>query len=494
MVDDCFEGTRKIKSPENREKYLHKFPSEQSGGGFQYELRCLYADYDNIFRSAIDLMTGIMGKTPAAVRFDIDGEEFTPQEVKDIDVWGNKYDDRLTGLKARLNHAQTLFGRYGLLLDVETNKQGLEPRFIIKEYCCYSILDGEMYQSPMDGKDRLKWIMLDESSSVFNPVTKTREQNKRYRILGVDAANRYYSAVLEGGDADVQWLTFNLDTPAGAVYPQFKGTFLSFVPFTICNVDRLGIDEWQSPPFIDMAYSTINAYNADSVHKLALTNHARPTLVTMNAKSVNRLVLGGLLELQSQGNNPASAVILETSGAGLNALSASVAKIKEDALRRTIQGMLDAAGANSSGEALALRTAAGTATIAAIDLAGARAVEEQLCFAAFWAGLTWRESGERISYSVDTSYINKSGTIAEFVGLMGANIGADGKPLLSRRNLFAIVSASYPNIVSSWDDNELQLESEGMTSQPFRFSEGIFNDDKTNTNEADNAESGEVAA
>ena len=36
--------------------------------------------------------------------------------VRDLDIWGNKHDDRLVGLKARLNHAQTLFGRYGLWL------------------------------------------------------------------------------------------------------------------------------------------------------------------------------------------------------------------------------------------------------------------------------------------------------------------------------------------------------------------------------------------
>ena len=108
-VNDCYKGVIAIKSPEKQAKYLPKFPVEARNPAKdpQYQLRCWTADYDNIFKSAIMSMVGVMGKMPAKVDF---GNAI--QAVKDIDVWGNKYDDRLVGLKARLNHAQTLFGRY----------------------------------------------------------------------------------------------------------------------------------------------------------------------------------------------------------------------------------------------------------------------------------------------------------------------------------------------------------------------------------------------
>ena len=51
-------------------------------------------------------MVGVMGKIPAKVEFGS-----ADPAVRDLDIWGNKHDDRLVGLKARLNHAQTLFGR-----------------------------------------------------------------------------------------------------------------------------------------------------------------------------------------------------------------------------------------------------------------------------------------------------------------------------------------------------------------------------------------------
>ncbi|MBQ2790334.1 MAG: hypothetical protein IJE97_11920 [Thermoguttaceae bacterium] len=36
------------------------------------------------------------------------------------------------------------------------------------------------------------------------------------------------------------------------VYPTFKGRTLDFVPFTCCNVDRLGLDVWQDPPTTEL--------------------------------------------------------------------------------------------------------------------------------------------------------------------------------------------------------------------------------------------------
>jgi len=86
-------------------------------------------------------------------------------------------------------------------------------------------------------------------------------------------------------------------------------------------------------------------------------------------------------------------------------------------------------------------------------------VEEQLCFAAKWSGMSWEEAGENISYEVDTSYMASQGTIQEFVSLMGANMSS-GQPFLSKQNLYGIVQKLYPSTLTDWDTNELQKESE----------------------------------
>jgi hypothetical protein len=372
-------------------------------------------------------------------------------------------------LKARLNHAQTLFGRYGLWLTPITDSAGQNPQFIIKEYTCYQIMDGETYISPSDGKKRLRWVKLDESKPVFDYTKKQWGIGRRYRILGLDAQHRYYSAVLDGANARSLWEGFDIleplrtALPGEVVYPVYKGTLLNFIPFTVCNVDRLGIDKWQEPPFLDMAYSTINAYNADSLYKQAMINHATPTLVVLNAKMPENMTLGGVMNVIGAENVKADVRMMETNAGGLAELGRCAKAIKEDAMRRTIFGMLESVGANTSGTAITLRTAAGTATIGAIDRAGARAIEEQLCFAAKWSGMSWEEAGENISYEVDTSYMASQGTVQEFVSLMGANLSM-GAPFLSKQNLYGILQKLYPNTLTDWDINELQKEDEGFTT------------------------------
>jgi len=343
-VSDCYKGVIEVKSDAKIEKYLPKFPAEARNHAKhpQYILRCWAADYDNIFKSAIMSMVGVMGKIPAKIEFgNVD------QAVRDLDVWGNEDDDRLVGLKARLNHAQTLFGRYGLWLDVLTDANGLYPQFIIKEYTCYQIIDGDTYISPLDGKRRLQWVKLDESRPVFNPKTKEWDRGNRFRILGVDNQERYYSAELDGDDADGLWQAFDLGEPEKLArpnvkvrYPQFNATMLNFIPFTVCNVDRLGIDKWQEPPFLDMAHSTINAYNADSLHKQAMANHASPTLVALNAKIPENATLGGVMTITGAVENlKADVRMLETNAGGLAEMGRSAESIRERAMRRTIVGI-----------------------------------------------------------------------------------------------------------------------------------------------------------
>jgi hypothetical protein len=195
--------------------------------------------------------------------------------------------------------------------------------------------------------------------------------------------------------------------------------------------------------------------------KTALKHYASPTLVLINAQENKNIVLGGALNIQSSNpSNPATVSMLEMNGNGLNALSASINQIKTDAMRRTVQGLLDAAGANASGEALLLRSAAGTATIGNIDETGAKAIEEQLVFASMWAGATRKEAGDRISVEADISYMSNPRTIKELTGLLAANIGNSGKPFLSRRNLYALAEKMHPGTLSTFEDNELQIEQE----------------------------------
>ena len=234
------------------------------------------------------------------------------------------------------------------------------------------------------------------------------------------------------------------------------------IPFTVCNVNRLGINEWQNPPFYDVVEAALKRYQLSSIYHLGLYRHASPTLVLANAKPRNeKFTLGGALLLEGGSSEvPASAHLLETSGAGFNEMRAAMEEAENVMRYVSLRSLLDGAGANSSGEAIAMRAASGTASIADIDTSGARAIEEQLVFAAIWAGASHQEAGERISYTADTSYLGSKFSLGEVTSFLVVN---GTQKVLSRQNQYAILEAIGPGVITNFEDNEIQLLQESET-------------------------------
>lgn len=465
FVADFYTGADLVKRGPNARRYLKPSPleAEELENGVpesrsRYAFRKSVATYENFFKPVVDDAAGLMQVNEPTVRFGVKDDEESPEEVRAIQWRGNRYSDGLKGLKHRLNFHQVLFGRYGLLLDVATDSSGGTPRFVIVEYSPEKILDGEIVQTRPDAQPELKWALLNESGNVFDRKTKSWKPEARLRVLGIDAAGKYYTATLSGDNVRADWDAFDVDFPAGenVVYPTFKERTLDFVPFTVCNVDRLGLDDWQEPPYLDVAELALSSYVCDSWYKYAIYCHATPTLAICNAtRKKEDIRLGGVIWLEKNGpNGPgADAKILETSGAGLAEMLKAKNSAQEALKHTSVRQLLDGAGANSSGEAIKLRTAAGTAAPAAIDSAGSLAIEEQLMFAARWAGATAQEAADRISFQSNSRYLDSGVQLQSVVSLLSAN--AQTKTL-SNENMYAIIKNSFPRIVSDYNDNEAQ--------------------------------------
>lgn len=511
IVGDCYEGVEAIKRPDRRYVYLPPQPAEQkellSGKEFsstRYAFRQQVACYENFFKTTIDDIVGLMSKNKPKIAFGIEDDEESPKEVQDMRYAGTRFRDGLTSLKIRLNYAQTLYGRYGMLLDVVTDEDGLNPEFCITEYPAFTILDGDCFDSPYDSRKKLRWILLDETSRKFCPDTKRWINCPKRRVLGLNAEGYYYNAVWEGNEVDGIWAGFNLDDPQESpdytiVFPKFKGNPLEFIPFTVCNVNQLGVDAWTPPPYLDVAQIAIGNYVVDSWYKMGLYHFASPTLTICNAKATDKDIrLGGVLWLNSSGNSTsnATAQILETSGSALSEIRHAKQELK-DALRYTsIRDLLDGAGANSSGDALRLRTSSGTAAIATIDKTSARAIEEQLRFAAVWAGATMQEATDRITFEADTTYLSQEFQIQSVVSFIQAN---ETSKILSKQNAYSILERTFPDVLSSYDDNEAQKMSDEdsafgtMTRNPLLATLEAFqrSNDISNNEEEENGENNE---
>lgn len=486
LCQDCYLGTPAIKHPKNANLYLPKTTREISDEKHNphsriYAFRLSHTTYENFFQSVINDAVGIMQKNPPHVSFSQTQSQGIAKEVIDISVYGNKFNDGLKGLKWRLNFNQALFGRYGLLLDIVTDESGESPRFVITEYTADQILEGEEGESRANGHANIKWIRLDETKMKFDSKTKIWRNFPKYRILGIDAQGYYYSATIEGDNFLADWTSFDFERPsessfAELIYPTFRGEYLTFIPFTVCNATKIGYTSWQFPPFYDVATLGIGVYQMDSVYKKALWNHACPTLgifnASLNVEENEHVYLGDLLELQSSGQYPADAKMLETSAAGLQEMRLSKMEMKETLKYFAIRDLLDGAGANSSGDAIELRTTSGTASIAAIDHAGALAIEEQLIYAAIWSGETPETAADKISYEADTSYLNSELLLQSVVSLINSNTNPDGTPVLSKENIYRILQKTLPDTLSSFEDNVAQAEKEVVKQQPQMDSSG----------------------
>ncbi|MDO5553418.1 MAG: hypothetical protein Q4G68_06615 [Planctomycetia bacterium] len=465
-VTDCYSGTVSIKNGPRAMEYLPVSSREKKemirlaqGEVSLYEFRKRYAIYENLFKPTIDDVVGLMQKNPLKVAFGARDDSESPREVRELNIYGNLHNDGLKGLKWRLNFNQALYGRYGLLLDVATDPEGLHPRFIITEYPALKILDGESGDRVENGATALRWVLLDETGNEFIPETKTWQLRSRLRVLALDKNGDYYQAVLDGSQVLSDWGSFNLLEPGqNVVYPMFKGKRLKFIPFTVCNVNRLGIDNWQEPPFLDVANIAIGLYQVDSLYKKAIWNFASPTLSVANADKVDKdFFLGDAIWPRTSGEHPVTVSLLETSGAGLAEMRNAKDEMKQSLRYTSIRELLGGAGANSSGEAITLRATSGTAAIAAIDQTGSLALEEQLVFAAIWAGASSQEAADRISCRSDIGYFGNASPLNAVVSLMQHNATADnGGPLLSKKNLYSLLEKSVPNAFTSFEDNELQ--------------------------------------
>ena len=464
---DAYEGAEAIKQGPRALDYLPLTKQEAAearalGRSRHYEVRRASASYENFFRPIVSDVAGFMQKNPPTIKFGAVSETESPPEVRALRWYGNRYNDGLAGLKQRLNFAQVLEGRYGLLLDILCAGDGCSAQFSITEYPAAAILDGETAPFSPDTPSTADWILLDESARVFDRASKTWFWKPRYRVLGLDAAGDFYQTLLDS-EPEKRWLDFDLRRPPAELTrrPMYEGRRLSFIPFTVCNVNRLGFDVWEDPPYLDVAHLAVNNYQIDSFYKTALQNHASPTLVVANADRPDpNIALGGVIWPTSRGGLPITASLLETSGRGLAELRAAK-EFTKTALRYTsVRDLLEGAGANSSAEAIKLRTSTGTAAVASIDQTGARAIEEQLIYASIWAGATPHEAMDRITYEADTSYVVTELQLQTVSNFISQN---EQHRILSREALYRLLNKSLPGVLPAYEDNQRQIEEEGET-------------------------------
>jgi hypothetical protein len=387
QMSDCYAGEAVIKG--EGEKYLPptagmRYDGMGAGGDglaayLAYKERAVFPDD---VRDAVDGLVGLMHRKPPTIQ--------VPDAMAPLL-------ERLTAdgadaetLLRRINAAQLLHGRLGLLVDVPDDA-GTEAMPYVALYSAHACINW-MTRTSETGNDELALVVLNETGAVMKPNLEWEEQ-EAYRVLmldvflaeieGAEPSNKEpkYMVATKDGDGDLKGLEW--------IEPSLKGGTLKAIPFVFVNAMDLAPDP-DRPPLLGLSDTCLSIYRGEADYRQSLYMQGQETLVIIgapaqapNSEDDRRVGAGAVLDLEVGGD----AKYVGVSAAGLaeqaKALAADYQKASQQGLK-----LLDMADGSSqqSGDALRIRVAARTASITGIARAGAMALQQVLRHCALFMG------------------------------------------------------------------------------------------------------------
>lgn len=395
---DVYAGSDRIK--EKSEEYLPKSRWHRNGGkdGEQdyndYKSRAVFYSY---LRDAVETVLGVLKKGEPTITL--------PPTIAFMEHSATIYHDDLIALKAKLDKLILITGCAGLQLEVNgKDVQSDSPDFYINVWQPESIKDKYFEIDPKTGESYARLVLLDETDLEFNPKTKRREPDRKWRVLGLDARGKYYTCLMD----PEQYERFDLDNPpiaadvnnpqrGEAVYPQYRGETMSRIPFTFVNATDLSGGHYDDPPLYDLVDLVLALYRGDADYRQTLHFTASDFYKHTGCNDPERqkklsVGAGGIIHL---GENEDLAVV-SSPGGGANLQRASLDHLHLMCQQR-IMMLLDV-GANQSGAALEIMQNSKSARIEPINQNTGNAIEEQLRYAAEWAGMSREETYQKVAF------------------------------------------------------------------------------------------------
>lgn len=421
LILDSYEGERRVK--ECRGTYLPATSGMVADGlragqlgAEMYDAYLLRAVYPELIKASVDAMIGIMHRLPPVIKL--------PKGMKPLQRKATKEGESLEVLLRRINEAQLLYGRIGVLVDVMTGAGPASlPHFVTYE--ATSIKNWQTEQGP-DGHYRLAMAVLKEDANeITDSLTWKTVDRRRLLISGSVARMAGVGAgVYMTGVSDGQ--SFVVD-PSNLTIPSIGGVTMSQIPFVIIGSKDLVADP-DVPPLLGVANLSMTIYRGEADYRQSLFMQGQETLVISGGSfqddDERRVGAGAIIELPVGGD--AKYIGVQSSG-----LSEQRQSLENDYKRAAESGaqLLEARGkAAESGDALRVRVAARTATLANVAQTGAEGLQNVLRLAAEWRGFDPNEVSVKPNMSF-TEEAFKAQDITYFIEAILA-----GAPL-SRRSL-----------------------------------------------------------
>lgn len=378
---DTYAGERKIK--ERGQIYLSATSGMIADGMglnapglvayVNYKMRARFPDAVNV---AVAALVGIMHSKPPTIEL--------PAAMEPMRTVATNLGESLEVLLRRINEAQLITGRIGLLLDIfDGAPVGTTP--YIATYEAKDILnwDDGSFNTALTLKN-LNLVSLDESGDRRVAELEWEHKNKfRVLILGDVQAN-------EGAEEGAKYQVGIFDdsgaafSKASLIEPSLGGRTLDFIPFTFINATDI-VANPDKPPLLGLADLVLGIYRGEADYRQALFMQGQDTLVVIGVADADkdfRTGAGAAIILPTEGD----AKFIGVDSTGLSEMRQALENDKREASQRSGDLVDSTSRERESGDALRIRVVARTATLNQLALTGAFGLESSLKQAAIWLG------------------------------------------------------------------------------------------------------------
>jgi hypothetical protein len=418
QMHDTYKGEREVK----RKRLDYLPPSEamiqdgmttpSSPGWKDYEAYLTRAFYHDVVRDAVKAMIGIMHMKPAIITL--------PPRLAPMMDKATIQGEGMQMLIRRINEAQLVYGRCGLLVDAPTGVDPADALPYISFYDPQRIINWDSGRRD-EGRNQLELVVLDESGFQREGFTWVAE--RKHRILTRGSPESLESGWTRPQLTDpymvcVKVNDMSMPIPDDFITPSIAGRNLTDIPFVFIGANDL-VPEPDEPPLLGLSNLALAIYRGEADYRSTLFYQGQQTLVIIggNVSDVDeneQLRIGnkGVIDLRIGGD----AKYIGVSAAGLGEMRQAITNDDTKAAQFGVQFMDVGSARGASGEALRIRVAARTTTIQQIAVAAGAGLESALKLAAQWVG----EDPDEVSVVPQTDFADANVAGASLLAFMQA--------------------------------------------------------------------------
>lgn len=390
LMFDTNEGQRHVKAKKDiylpptsgmRALGLKKSADE---GTLLYAAYLTRAFFPDLVKETVRALAGILDREPANIEL--------PPALEDMREIATPKNESLNDLLVQIHMNQLLYGRLGLLVDVDPSRD--LP--VIIQYPAPQVINWDDLTMTADPKQtddqkrreavrRLLMVVLDETRferDTGDPFTWNMVPRYRALTLGKTDAALYTSIVERDG------------SPQEPIVPSIRGKTLDEIPFVFVNTTDLATKP-ADVPLLNLANLSLAIYRGEADHRSALFMSGQDTLVLIGydvgqsdegnpGDGSDKPIIGSGAYLNLP-NPDADAKFI---GPNSKALAEQRTSLENDYVRAGEEGvkLLSSGAGAEAAETLRIRVAARTATLQTIAMTSASALETSLRQCAVWVG------------------------------------------------------------------------------------------------------------